>query len=87
MDEMKNICILGSTGSIGQNSLEVIANFPDRFRAACLSTNRNTEMLQRQIARFRPSAVAVLDEDAASALKHSTNGSMEIFSGKEGLLD
>ncbi|HYQ87139.1 MAG TPA: 1-deoxy-D-xylulose-5-phosphate reductoisomerase, partial [Bacteroidota bacterium] len=56
---MKNICILGSTGSIGQSSLEVIANFPDEFRVAYLSTNQNIELLQKQIQRFGPRGVAV----------------------------
>ncbi len=44
---MKNICILGSTGSIGVSSLEVIEGFPDRFRPVCLTANSNVDMLCR----------------------------------------
>ncbi len=82
---MKNICILGSTGSIGRSSLEVIANFPDEFRVAYLTSNTNIDLLQQQIRRFRPSGVAVLDGTSASALKQMTNGSLSVFSGEQGL--
>ncbi len=85
MAEMKNICILGSTGSIGKNSLDVIANFPDRFRVQYLSANTNTRTLKEQIDRFHPKAVAVLDKFSAANLKRSLNGSIKIFSGEEGL--
>lgn len=87
MTQIKNICILGSTGSIGQNSLEVISNFPGKFRAAYLTTNTNIELLRRQIELFKPKAVAVLDERSASALKQTTNGSCEVLTGEEGLLE
>jgi 1-deoxy-D-xylulose-5-phosphate reductoisomerase len=84
---MKTICILGSTGSIGQSSLEVIANFPDRFRVAYLTANNNVDLLREQIARFRPDAVAVLDTRAAAGLAERMNGSMPVLSGEEGLVD
>lgn len=87
MAEMKHIGILGSTGSIGQNSLEVIANFPDRFRPAFLTTNKNIDLLQSQIQRFKPAAVAVLDECSASVLKKLVNGSPKIFAGEDGLME
>ncbi len=82
---MKNISILGSTGSIGKNSLEVIANFPDKFRVKYLSANSNIEVLQQQIARFKPKGVAVLDDRKAAELKKMTNGSVELFVGEVGL--
>ena len=84
---MKNICILGSTGSIGRNSLEVIANFPDDFRVAYLTANTNIDLLHQQICRFQPKGVAVLDRTSASALKQMTNGSVSVFSGEQGLRD
>ena len=85
MANPKNICILGSTGSIGKNSLEVIARFPDRFRAASLTTNSNIDLLEEQIARFKPARVAVLNEDAAMKLKQRLNGTVTLFVGAEGL--
>ena len=46
---VQHIAILGATGSIGQSSLEVIKNFPDRFRVTYLTANKNIDLLQRQI--------------------------------------
>ena len=86
MANIKNICILGSTGSIGQNSLEVINNLSEQFRAAFLTTNKNIDTLQQQIERFTPEAVAVLDERSASELTRKVNGSVKVFSGEEGLV-
>src|SRR5208283_459173 len=84
---MKTLCILGSTGSIGRNSLEVIANFPDRFRVGYLTANNNIDLLRQQVERFKPHAVAVLDPDSAASLKHSINGSLRVLSGEEGLIE
>ncbi len=66
---MKRIAILGSTGSIGRNTLEVIRNFPDKFRAVGLSTNSNIDILEQQIKEFHPSFVCVRDKEAAVKLK------------------
>lgn len=84
---MKNIAILGSTGSIGQNSLHVVSNFPDRFRVTCLAVNKNIEHLQKQIQQFKPNSVAVLDESAASMLRKTMNGSVQLYEGEEGLIE
>lgn len=84
MADLKNICILGSTGSIGRNALEVIANFPDRFRVTGLSARRNVDLLLQQIKRFQPEAVAVQDEASASQLKHLFNGSLKVLKGETG---
>jgi len=84
---MKNICILGSTGSIGQNSLDVINNFPDRFRVTYLTANTNIEHLTHQIHKFKPRGVAVLDESAASRLKKNTNGHPDVYSGEGSLCE
>jgi 1-deoxy-D-xylulose-5-phosphate reductoisomerase len=80
---MKNIVILGSTGSIGKNSLEVISRYPDRYRASYLVAHRNIDLLRQQIERFHPEAVAVIDECAASVLKKLMNGTIEVFAGSE----
>ncbi len=85
MAAQKNIALLGSTGSIGRNSLEVIRNFPDRFRATCLTTNKNIDLLQQQVAEFQPKVVVVLDECRASELRGRLNGSIEVLSGERGL--
>jgi len=57
--EVKNLCILGSTGSIGQNCLRVVKSLPDRFRVGALSAGRNLRVLSQQIIEFNPSVVVV----------------------------
>ncbi len=66
---MKRIAILGSTGSVGEQSLEVAAAFPERFQIVALAAGRRVEKLAAQVRRFRPALVSVAEEDAARALK------------------
>jgi 1-deoxy-D-xylulose-5-phosphate reductoisomerase len=84
---LKHIAILGSTGSIGRSSLSVIHNLADRFRLSYLTTNTNIELLQRQIVQFRPRGVVVLDESKAAALQTMIDPSVELLSGRAGLLE
>jgi 1-deoxy-D-xylulose-5-phosphate reductoisomerase len=84
---MKNICILGSTGSIGQSSLDVIAGFPDRFRVTYLTANKNIRRLEQQIARFHPRGVVVLDEGSASELRRTWDGRLDVGSGEDSLCE
>ena len=58
----QQICILGSTGSIGTQALEVIAEHPDLYEAYCLTANSQVEKLAEQAHRFRPAAVVIADE-------------------------
>lgn len=83
----KHIVILGSTGSIGRNCLSVFHNLADRFNISYLTTNTNIELLQNQIANFHPRGVVVLDETKAAALKSLVGDSVEVLSGREGLLE
>ena len=81
----KNIAILGSTGSIGKNSLEVIANFPDQFKVSYLTANNNVDALRDQVRRFRPNGVVVLDRSSAQECKKRFGESTEVLAGEEGL--
>ncbi len=84
---MKNIVILGSTGSIGTSALSVIAKFPDLFRVVGLAAGKNTELLRKQIIQFKPKLVAMSDSNACRDLKESFaghGGSPEFLSGIEG---
>jgi 1-deoxy-D-xylulose-5-phosphate reductoisomerase len=83
----KHIAILGSTGSIGRNCLSVIHNLSDRFSITYLTTNTNIELLQNQIAHFHPRGVVVLDETKATALQSIVGNSVEVLTGREGLLE
>ena len=86
MPTRKNIAILGSTGSIGQNSLEVIRNSPDRFAVTYLTANTNIDLLEQQIRLFHPRGVVVLDEGRAATLRNRLDGSVEVLSGEAGLV-
>jgi 1-deoxy-D-xylulose-5-phosphate reductoisomerase len=82
---MKNIAILGSTGSIGRSSLEVIKNLPDQFRVTYLTANKNIDLLQKQIAQFHPRGVVVLDSCNAAVLRKVLEDKTEVHAGEEGL--
>jgi len=83
---LKNILILGSTGSIGKNTLEVIRNFPDRFKVAALTVNTRIDILELQIDEFKPAAVVVKDSILAETLRKSIGSKCEVLSGVEGLI-
>ncbi|MFA4989926.1 MAG: 1-deoxy-D-xylulose-5-phosphate reductoisomerase [Candidatus Omnitrophota bacterium] len=82
---MKNIAILGASGSIGQNTLNVIRNYPDKFRVIALSVNSDIGRLASQIREFKPLAVCVSDEDRALALSRKIKSGVKVFSGRQGL--
>ena len=83
---MKSLVILGSTGSIGTNTLDIVERFPEEFRIVGLTAGNNDEMLAEQIRRFRPQAVAMSTEAAAHKLSRRCSGlSTEILGGQEGL--
>jgi len=83
---MKRIAILGSTGSIGVNTLKVISHFPDRFRVIGLTTNSNIELLSEQIKEFKPRFVCVSDNKAGFALGKKLNtANTKLFIGAQGL--
>ncbi len=83
----KNIAILGSTGSIGSQTLDVIANFPKEFKANYLTGNNNVTLLLEQIHCFKPKGVVVLDEKSAKEIKKQVAGKTEVLYGEEGLLE
>lgn len=63
---MKNISILGSTGSIGVSTLQVVEQFPEHFQVIALAAGRNADLLINQIRRFRPRLAAVMDQELAT---------------------
>ncbi len=83
---MKDLGILGSTGSIGTQALSVIRENPDKFRVKVLSCNKNISLLKEQIKEFKPEAVAVFDEESGGVLKKELPGH-EILTGYKGLCD
>lgn len=85
---VKRLAILGSTGSIGVSTLEVVAAFPERFRVVALSAGNNIELLQRQIERWQPQLVSVATEQDADNLATQLRGSgVEVCYGRAGMID
>lgn len=84
---MKKVLILGSTGSIGVNALNVIRKFPDRFSVAGLTVNSNISTLSEQIEEFNPEFVVVNDQSKAKELAKTLNRKIEIISSENGLVE
>ncbi len=80
---MKSVAILGSTGSIGQNALQVLSGFRDKFSIFGLSANRNVELLKEQIERFKPKMAVLYDRDALQKLGPIPD--VEMLYGDQGL--
>lgn len=84
---MKKVLILGSTGSIGVNALNVIRKFPDRFSVAGLTVNSNISTLSEQIEEFNPEFVVVNNQSKAKELAKTLNRKIEIISSENGLVE
>lgn len=82
----RRIAILGSTGSIGKQTLDVIAHHPDLFAVEALAAGYNTELLIEQIRLFRPKKVSVADKAYAEAIKYQIPTGIKVVYGMEGLL-
>ena len=69
LTDMKKLSILGSTGSIGVNTLEIVAAYPDRFKVVALTAGYNLDLLLSQIAICHPDLVAVVEPESAAQLR------------------
>ncbi len=80
---MKTISVLGSTGSIGQSTLDVVRNNPDKFKIYGLSAHRDSEALLSQIDEFSPQVVCITDEKAYHELKEKVDSHTKLVFGLE----
>ena len=84
---IKRISILGSTGSIGTSTLAVVERFPERFKVVALAGGNNSELLEAQGRKFRPSLVAIVGEQAAADLrKRCADLKVRVVAGVEGMI-
>jgi len=84
---MKQLSILGSTGSIGVSTLEIVASYPERFKVVALTAGKNLELFVRQIRQFSPRIAAVASREDVPRLKEMCAGlPVEILGGVEGLI-
>ena len=84
----KRLTLLGSTGSIGTQTLDIVARYPDRLDVVALAANSSVTALSEQAERFKPEFVAVADDSQAAALQNRLHGSgIKVLSGTEGLCE
>ncbi len=84
---MKSIAILGSTGSVGVTTLDVVSRFPDRFRVVAMAAGKNLDLLAEQIKRFKPELVSVATPELARDLRGRLSGEkVDILHGMDGAI-
>lgn len=85
---MKKIGVMGSTGSIGTQTLEIVRSYPDKLKVVALAAGKNVDLLEKQIREFKPSYAVMWSEEAAKDLKQRVSDlDVEIGCGMEGLLE
>ena len=83
---MKQIAILGSTGSIGRQALDVIASHPDEYEVYALTANNSVDLLIEQALRFKPEAVVIANEQHYSKLKDALSGQpIKVYAGADAI--
>jgi 1-deoxy-D-xylulose-5-phosphate reductoisomerase len=82
---MKNLVIFGSTGSIGRSAIEVVSQFPEKFRIIGLSAKKNVTLLKEQAEAFKVPYLILEDKEQAEKLKQSLSYEAYVLSGDEGL--
>ena len=83
---MKNVVLLGSTGSIGTSTLKVVEDFPDRLRLIGLAAGNNLDLLIDQVRRHQPSAISLHDPTKAQKARGILPGSVNVYAGEDGLI-
>lgn len=84
---MKKIAVLGSTGSIGTQTLDVVRMHNDKLQVSVLTANGNHELLEKQIEEFKPDLAVLTDEDACQLLKNRYKGKTKILGGQDALIE
>ncbi len=85
---MKNVVVMGSTGSIGTQTLEIIGNHSSELRAIALTARSNVDLIEKQAREFSPVLVAMYDENAAAELKERLKDTgIRVVSGMDGLIE
>lgn len=83
---MKNVVLLGSTGSIGTSTIKVAEDLPDQIRLVGLAAGRNSELLMEQTLKFKPEAIGIQDSKTAVDMQEALGTQAQVYSGAEGLI-
>ncbi|WP_307564151.1 1-deoxy-D-xylulose-5-phosphate reductoisomerase [Paenibacillus sp. V4I7] len=84
---MKRIAILGSTGSIGTQTLDIAQHAPDKFQIEALSGGYNSQLLIEQVKKFHPKVVSVATKELADEVSKNVSSSTKVLYGEEGLME
>lgn len=85
---MKKLIILGSTGSIGTQALDIVRANPDKYKVIALAAGSNAQLLEKQAREFKPQMVALFDKDSAKALKIKlADTNIKVLSGADGVCE
>ncbi len=84
---MKRLSILGSTGSIGTQTLEIVRENREKFKVEALAANSNIDLLEAQVREFRPKLTAIFDESKYEELKKRVNGLTQVTAGLDGVVE
>ncbi len=84
---MKKIAILGSTGSIGTQALDVVRNLPGEFKISVLAANSNVELFSKQVEEFQPDLAVLADEESYKILKIKNFGKTILTGGRQAFID
>ena len=90
MADIKGVTILGSTGTIGMNTLDVLARHPQRYRVVALTANASVDKLYQQCIEYKPRYAVLVDADAAAELRQrlsAAGADIEVLSGESGLCE
>ena len=88
MENLKNIAVLGSTGSIGTQTMDIIAEYPDKFYPYLLTANSNVELLVNQAKKFLPKKVVIANTNYYTAVKEALSGyPVEVYTGTDAIAE
>src|SRR5262245_57346464 len=84
---MKNVVLLGSTGSIGTSTIKVVEDLPDKLRLVGLAAGNNADLLIEQTKKHQPEAISIFDPKKSAELQKTVSAATKVFSGSEGLIN
>src|SRR5689334_9443789 len=84
---MRKISLLGATGSIGTQTLDVIRMHPDKFQLVAMSVGRNLTLAREILKEFTPSVISVMNKEDAESLQLEIGNRAAVFYGEEGLIE
>ena len=87
MAKIKKLAVLGSTGSIGQSTLEIVRRHPNRFKILALAAGKNKRLFKQQVEEFRPKIISLSDEKDIYELRRNLSYAPKVYWGDNGLLE